>query len=219
MDWLNFIAIGISVISLLISFYAIWKIYLSPFKLLISFGDPLLKTYKITPQVSGGKTIWYIPSIDIPITFLNIGARPGKVVDLRLTFSSLQKNINSSNQYEETFEPRWCVHYEDYNSKRQERFSWLRESVENDWYPFYVLQNTPMPKHIILESFRWDKFPRGSFQIRFEVLTDESSKWRLLEEYEFSLDDSEISGLKKGSGYSLPKKKIIEKPAITIERA
>lgn len=219
MDWLKFIPIGISAISLLISLYVIWKIHLSPFKLLISFGDPLLKTYKITPQVSGGKTIWYIPSIDIPMTFLNTGAKSGKVTDLRLTFSSLKKNINSSNHYKETFKPRWCVHYEDYNSKRSERFSWLRESVENDWYPFYLLQNSPVAKHIILESFRWDKFPKGSFQIKLEVLSDESKEWRFLEEYEFSLNDSEISWLKKGSGYSLPREKIIEKPAIMIERS
>ncbi len=219
MDWLKFIPIIISIISLSISLYVIWKIHLSPFKLLVSFGDPLLKTYKITPQISGGKSTWHIPSIDIPVTFLNTGAKPGRVDNLRIVFLSVKKGVNNTSQYKEVFEPRWCVHYEDYNNKRSERFTWLRESVENEWYPFYALQNTPVAKHIILESLRWDKFPKGSFQIKLELLSDESQEWKLLAEYEFSLSESEISWLKKGSGYSLPRKKIVEKPVITINRS
>lgn len=208
----------ISIISLIVSVYLLWKIHLSPFKLHISFGDPTLKTYKITPDISGGKTVWHIPSIDIPITFLNTGAKVGRVLNLRMVFTSKKKGINKTSEYRESFEPRWCVHYEDYNNKKSERFKWLRESIEQEWYPFYLLQNNPVSKHVILESFRWDQFPTGNFQITLELLSDESKDWRVLAEYKFSLSKSEISWLKKGSAYSLPKKEIIKKSTITIVR-
>ena len=203
------IPIFISVVSLCVSLYSLWKIHLSSFKLLISFGDPKLKAYKITPQISGGKGVWYIPSIDIPFTFINTGAKPGKVTNLRIIFSKTSKGINKTSKYEETFEARWCVHYEDYNKKRHERFMWLSESIEHEWYPFFVQPKESLTKHVILESSRWDEFPKGNFQIKLEIMSDESDEWKELEKYEFTLDKFTVSQLKKKSSFCLPCKKLL----------
>lgn len=203
-NWVIILPILVSSISLLISFYTLWKIHLSPFKLLISFGDPTLRTYKITPQISGGKSTWFIPSIDIPFTFINTGAKSGKVINLRMKFFSKKRGINRTSQYEEIFEARWCVKYSDYNSKHNDRFLWLKESIENEWYPFYVLKDKPENKHIILESSRWDKFPKGNFNICLELLTEESNTWKKLKNYNFDLGKFEESQLKHGSSFCLP---------------
>lgn len=209
LNWTIILPLLISLTSLAISLYTLWKIHLSPFKLLISFGEPTLKTYKITPKTSGGKSIWFIPSIHIPFTFINTGAKPGKVINLRIIFTKISKGINKTNKYEEIFEPRWCVNYGDYNKNRHDRFIWLKDSIENEWYPFFVQPKEPLTKHFILESSRWDEFPTGNFQIKLEILSDESNKWKELERYEFTIDKFTVLELKKGSSFCLPCKKVL----------
>lgn len=202
------VSIIISIISLAISVYTLWKIHLSPFKLLITFGNPNLRTYKITPKTSGGKGTWYIPSVDIPFSFTNSGAKPGRVINIRIVLTPINNKSQKVKKYKEILEARWCVNYTDYNSKSSERFAWLSDSMENEWYPFYVLHDKPIVKHIIFESGRWDKFIQRDLKVKLQFKSDESSKWIVLKTYEFRMGKFEISELKNGSSFVLQNKKI-----------
>ncbi len=177
------IPIIISFIAILISFIALWKTTFSKFNPVFTAGQLGFRIYPIR----NGKDKWFLPSIDLPISIANDGARPGRVVDMRIVVKF--PNLPIKGNYE-NFLPHWEVDSMKFNqAEKRDRFQWLKEVVLGDWMSFIVLPKQTITKHIIFES-RWDK-PVIQNDVLFiaEIITDSSKDWKNIGEWKFSLSN------------------------------
>ena len=79
MNALDIFSLIFSTIALVATIITLWKNFLKPFKLKITNTNPCLTIYKITPDISGRDgDIWWIPSVDIGISFYNLGKKMGR---------------------------------------------------------------------------------------------------------------------------------------------
>lgn len=190
----------ISSISLIISIYSLWKTHLSPFKLATTFNSPIFKCYKITKKHSGENKIWFIPSIDLIFNFINLGSKPGRILNIAF-------KVKKDNKVLYSFKPKWVIKTNEF-LKNKDRFSWLKNAVDQDWFPFFVLPHQSINKHLIFEpedGTPWTAtFPKGIFETILEIQTDEVIGEKILGKFKLILDAEWIEKeLKQGSSFTL----------------
>jgi hypothetical protein len=190
--------------ALIVSLISLWKSILTPFKLKISYDSPTLSIYRISPKTSGGKNVWWLPSIDIDHTFYNLGKRDGEVIDIRF------KGILTSEKRERTkfvFYAKWVVDFKKFWQNRDDRLKWIDSAVERVWHPLILAGNEQKNLHIVFEGFRWDKKQIGSLKLSFQVFSSEEKKWIELEEFIHTLEDHMYNDT---SAYNVRSKKLSE---------
>ena len=128
---IQFILIAISILALILSLISLWKSSLTPFKLKARYSSPTFSLYKITPNESGGRKTWWIPSIDMGFTFHNLGKCSGEVTDVRIVGNL--KSLNHERKCD--FYAKWIVDFPKFEQKRFNRFEWLDSSLNRNWYP------------------------------------------------------------------------------------
>ena len=103
----------------------------------------------------------------------------------------------------EFFYAQWIVDYPKFNSCGSDRFRWLAEAIESDWYPLLLLPNQIIAKHIVLESPRWDHLVPRNFEIVFDIYSDYKSKWITYQTFELPMGASVLKELEKGCTFGL----------------
>ncbi len=161
------ISIAISIAAFILSATALWQTHFAKFKAVCSAGNLQFKIYPFTDH--------YLPSVDIPITITNVGARAGKVVGLRIRVR--YPDLPTRNNFE-FFSPQWDVDYKIYNPISNERFEWFDKAIIGEWMPFIVLPKQTVTKHLIFES-NWDE-PIFQDKVIFEleIYTSTAQKWQ-----------------------------------------
>ncbi len=202
----QWIPISISTLALFISLISLWKSYLAPFKLKVCHDSPTFALHKITPAISGGKSTWWIPSIDMGFTFHNLGRKSGEVTDIRMLIEIDDKK--SKKNY--TFYAKWVVDYPKFQQDRTERMNWIHNSVIRDWYPLILTGEEQKSLHLILEGHRWDNKIKGELNLCLEIYSSQKKKWTECSRYNhiitremfdekscYSLNDSKLSKIRK----------------------
>ena len=151
---------------------------------------------------SDGK-IWHIPSIDLPFNFVNLGARPGRILDIKLLCYKLEDRNFKKPKFD--FKALWCVNTIEFNKKHSNRFEWISNAVESDWLPFFILNGQPVNKHVILETpGRWDEFPNDDYIAKLLIKSDEQREWKEVQKFRLELKERWVSDeMKNGSSFGL----------------
>lgn len=202
-DW----ALVISALAFAASLVSLWKSYISPFKLRVSFEAPTFSLYKITPEISGGDSSWWIPSFDLGFTFYNVGSQTGEVSDVRLL--ATLKTKEGDKVY--PFYPKWIVDYPSFNKEGWNRMKWLNTSVTREWYPIFLAGNAQQSVHLVLEGFRWDKKMTGELELKLQMFSSAEESWtdlasfslQIFEDYyddksKHTLSDPNLARIRKG---------------------
>lgn len=186
METKDIITLTISASALIISLFSIWINYLKPFSLRIFNDSPTFSLYKITPQMSGSETeeTWWIPSFDIGFSLNNLGKRSGIIYDIRLVCRLNGRQTKKEFQ----FYSKWIVDYAKFQKFHTERFEWIEESVEKEWFETILPANSSKDFHLILEGDRWENKFNGTFSVVLEIFTSKKKKWVRLREYEWHVD-------------------------------
>lgn len=166
-------ALGVSLASL-------WKTHFAKFNPITTVGRLCQRIYPIRSE----EHRWYISSFDLPITVTNEGARPGNVIDLRLSihFPSLPIPGNK-----ELIRPIFEIDPSNARKINRERFKWIEEIVIGEWMPFTVLPKKSVTKHLLFET-RWEKpVVQDRIIATLELMSDSSEKWKHIGTWEFSL--------------------------------
>ncbi len=167
-DW---IAIGAGLIALLAlgaSIAALWKTHFAKFSTVLTVGQC---SFRIYPIKSEGEE-WYIPSLDVPISFTNEGAQVGKVEDARIRVTFPEIPIPG---HYEMFYAKWIV---DGRKITRHRFDWIKKAVNQDWMPFVLLPKETKTKHIVFEPGRWDEpIIQNKMQCELEVRLVGKDSW------------------------------------------
>lgn len=190
------LSIFISVFAFILSALAFWKTHLSPFKLLTTFGLLVLRIYPI----KSGEHRWFLLSANLPLTFLNTGAKPGIIKDLRIV---LTEKIGENSGKKFILPAEWEIETKLFEHDPKDRFSWLDSVVKSYWYPTAILPSVLVSKNILFEN-RWEQRELGHFNTSLEVLVGDSEKWRKLGEWDMVLDKARWDDFEKGKSLSLP---------------
>jgi hypothetical protein len=165
--------------ALVVSLLSLWKISLAAFKLKVAYGSPTFTLYKMNPEVSGGQTPWWIPSIDMSFTFYNTGKRSGEVIDLRLVGQLNTHKIRKKF----VFYAKWVADYQKFLQNRGDRVALVESSIIRDWYPLILSGDTRESFHIIFEGWRWDKIFTGDLILTLQIFSSEKNVWVNYEDY------------------------------------
>ncbi len=174
---MEMISLIFSAVAILVSLISLWIGHFSPFRLRVTHDAPTFAVYKITPDISGGKSVWWIPSIDLSFTFYNNGQRPGEVSDVRI------RMIMDDLDLKHTFYAHWVVNYPLFNAERTDRFNWIHQAVIKEWYPMMLSGNAQESVHVVLEGGRWDSRLHGSATLKLEIYSSEQNRWVEYAEY------------------------------------
>ncbi|WP_187984724.1 hypothetical protein [Vibrio metschnikovii] len=179
------IAVGISLLSFVVSLIVLWHAHLKPFKTTFSVGTPRMSMYKIQDGIflTKKRNTWWIPSFDIPLTAMNLGSRSGEIKDVRLIVE-IKDKVKTTKLYAY---PKWVVNYSAFNRDRSSRFKWLETSVERSWYSTHLAGNQEKQMHIVLELDRFDEVRTGQLHLELQVATSEQDKWQSLDKFELFL--------------------------------
>lgn len=162
------IALGLSILALLISGATLWATHLKPFSLRILSTSPAFQLWEIPPTVSGttsGAT-WWIPSFDMSLSLYNTGARPGVVSQIEAVAEL--RDMTSTQVHR--FPAKWVLRPE--QGGRRDRIKWITAAVERDWYPLLIRGGSENHLHLVLESFRWDNKFQASGNVTIEVTAE-----------------------------------------------
>ncbi|MBC7879422.1 MAG: hypothetical protein H7Y59_19815 [Anaerolineales bacterium] len=171
MDVTTAISIAISIAAFVLSSIALWQTHFAKFKVICSTGNLQFKIYPFQHN----KERWYIPSVDIPITITNVGARAGKILGLRIRINYIDVQVPKNYEF---FNPQWDVDYRIYNPISDKRFEWFDKAIIGEWMPFTVLPKQTVTKHLIFES-RWDKpIIQENINFELEVYISSTRKWK-----------------------------------------
>ncbi len=169
-----------SIAAFIISIIALWRTHFAKFRAITTSGNLQFRIYPI----KNNKIKWYLPSVDIPISITNEGARAGKVMGLRVRTSF--PNLSIPKNYE-AFLPAWEIDYKKFEPISENRFEWIEKAVIASWTPFVVLPKQTITKHLIFES-KWDN-PVIQDDVHFElqIITDVDKNWRSIAKWEANL--------------------------------
>ncbi len=173
----------VSTIALAFSFFSLWKAVLAPFDLEVSYDSPTLSIYRIAPEVSRGTKVWWIPSIDIDITFYNLGRKMGKVLDLR--FIGTLDSDGVKKRY--VFYAKWIVNFHELQRDRADRMGWISSSVQQEWYPLILSGENMRTVHVVLEGLRWDRKLTGTLDLEMQIYSTKHDEWVVLERFQHQL--------------------------------
>jgi hypothetical protein len=126
---ISLISALISVGAVVLSVITLWKTHFVKANFITGVGELGLRIYPIKNE----NRRWFIPSFDVPISIVNEGARPGRVLGLRLLVRFPNLPIPDNR---EPFYPRCEV---DASEICRERFKWIKGPSVADWMPFVVL--------------------------------------------------------------------------------
>ena len=187
MDALNIFSLIFSTIALIATIITLWKNFLKPFKLKITNTNPCLTIYKITPDISGSDgDVWWIPSVDIGISFHNLGKKNGEILDVRIVTKSTYSKLKEVFE----FRPKWIVDYAKFSQHHHERLTWIRNATIRGWYPILLRGGYDVHLHIILETTRWEEIISGDLTLSLQVKTSKKQIWETLKRYNiFMFDD------------------------------
>ena len=176
-DWL---ALLVSLAAVTISFIALWRTHLSPFRPTFTAGK--LRRCIYTIESDGER--WHIVSFDVPLSVANLGVRVGHLNGLRLKLSFPDLPIPGNF---EILPVQWEIPPREARLISSDRFTWLQELSVTDWLPVTVLGRSATTRHFIFET-RWDEpVVQGRVLARIEALSDRRDKWDTIAQYEFSL--------------------------------
>lgn len=173
----------ISSLAFIVSLISLWRSYLAPFHLKVSYNSPTFTLHKISPDISSGKKIWWIPSIDINFSFFNLGKRAGEIIDIR--FSGNLRTEETDKTFD--FYAKWIVDFREFQQNRDSRLNWLETSIIRDYYPLILLGDEQKSFHIVFEGFRWDKKYTGNLMLSLELFSSEKSDWVEYENFELQI--------------------------------
>jgi hypothetical protein len=193
-----------SSLALMVSLVSLWKSTLAPFRLKVSYDSPTFTLYRISPDASGGKNLWWLPSLNMDYTFYNLGRREGEVKDIRLV-GLLSSNEGIERKF--AFYAKWVVDFKKFWQHRDDRLKWAISAVERVWHPLILAGNEQKSLHIIFEGFRWDKKHLGPLRLSLQIFSSEKSEWITLEEFIHQLDETMYA---ETSAYNLQSKKLSE---------
>jgi len=183
------VALLLSGFALVISLASFWVNSLAPFSLRVTNDAPTLSVYTITPKISGTEdgATWWIPSINVGLSFFNAGRRPGQILDVRI----LADHTLPLSKKHHAFYPKWIVDYSRFNKDRTERFKWLDGAVVRDWYPFFLGGHSDIHIHLIfeLEDVRWDKKFEGILECTLQYISTQEDEWIDLGKYDLYLSN------------------------------
>jgi hypothetical protein len=77
------VSLAISIAAFILSSVALWQTHFAKFKLVNTVGNLQIRIYPLKHK----KEKWYLPTIDVPVSLTNEGARVGKVLGLRIRAS------------------------------------------------------------------------------------------------------------------------------------
>lgn len=186
MNALDILSLIFSIVALIVTIITLWKNFLKPFKLKITNTNPRLTIYEITPEISGSdEDLWWIPSVDIGISFYNLGKIKGEILDIRIVAKSTHSKLK------EVFEfcPKWIVNYTKFSQHHHERLTWIRNATIRDWYPILLRGGYDVHLHIILETNRWEEIISGTLTLSLQVKTSKKQDWETLKRYRIPLFD------------------------------
>lgn len=201
-DFLPSFTIAISVIAILFSSITLWKNYLSPFNVEVTYDSPTFNLYRIgkkdesTFLLSSKDKIddfidsWWIPSFDVGLTFFNKGQKVGKILDIRILVSI---ELKDKTVKKFAFHPRWIVAYDRF-SQSHERSEWLSNAIEKEWYPHIVRGNDLLSIHVVLESLRWENKINGKMHLVLEYRSSEKDDWQKISDGDLPLRDMFYDG-------------------------
>jgi len=172
----------ISVLAFLISLISLWKNYLAPFKLEIAHDSPTFSIYTISQDE--GRTVWWIPSIDVGFTFYNLGTKLGRVYDVRI-LAELITDGQRITTY--PFYAKWIVDFARFNQSGPDRWTWIREAITRDWFPLLLKGGEQQYLHLILEGHRWDTRLRGDLSLTLEIYSSQKNTWVEYAEFRHAL--------------------------------
>ena len=131
-----------------------------------------------------GEETWYLPNIHLPISITNDGARPGKVLGLRIVIHYPDLPIPENH---EIFLPRYDE---------------VAESIK-EWMPFVVLPKNTVSQNLVFHS-RWDNAVLQKYvKIHLEMFPDSKKKWVRVSSWNFSLHPEIWDGLVNEASYSV----------------
>ena len=179
------ISVVLSISALIVSLVSLWKTSLTPFKVKVCYSDLTFCLYKITPKMSGGKKIWWIPSIDIGFSFHNLGKSSGEVTDIRVVGNLKSKD----GERKCIFYAKWIVDYGKFRQNRADRFEWISSAIDRKWFPLILAGDEQKSLYIIFEGGRWDKKYTGELSLSLEVFSSEKERWVECDKYELLITD------------------------------
>ncbi len=170
----------LSIAAFVISVVALWQTHFAKFRAITTCGTLQIRIYPIRSK----NNKWYLPSVDIPISITNEGARAGKVMGLRIRTNF--PDLPIPNNYE-IFQPEWEIDHKIFEPISGNRFEWIEKAVIADWMPFVVLPKQTITKHLIFES-KWDEpVIQENISFELEINTDTDKKWRSIAKWHFVL--------------------------------
>ena len=174
-------------------FIALWKTHFAKAKFIVIAGTLRLRVYPIKNE---GRR-WFIASFDAPVSITNEGARPGKILGLRLVLRFSELPIPDNREY---FYAKWEVE----GSKiSRERFTWIDEGKVAHWMPFVVLPKDTVTKHLVFES-TWDEpVIQNRIDCSMEIYSDLDRTWQELAQWDVVLSPTVWGELtNRGSAFS-----------------
>lgn len=196
------ISVLVATAAFILSFVALWKTHFSRFRPISVVGDLGLRVY----PVKGGECNcascqqaeanvaakdadagWHIPSADFIVSVTNDGARPGRILGLRLAVSYPKLPVTNNR---ELFNCNFEVNSSAFVSIGADRWEWAEQAVIGDFVPYVVLPKNTVTKHFVFES-RWDTpVVQDVAKFVLEMRTDASKKWMPVGEWILPLDRS-----------------------------
>ncbi|MEW6029305.1 MAG: hypothetical protein ACOYZ8_03815 [Chloroflexota bacterium] len=180
MDTATTISLLISIAAFALSIIALWQTYFAKFKLVSAVGNLQIRIYPFRHR----KEKWSLPTIDIPISLTNEGARVGKVLGLRI---QVRFPDHSEPKNYKIMGPKCEVDYKKFESKSNQLFEWMDEAVIGEWMPFVVLPKQTVTKHLVFQS-RWeDALVQDNVIFELEISTSTKRKWRKIAKWNGTL--------------------------------
>jgi hypothetical protein len=177
---ISIISALISIGAVTLSIIALWKTHFAKSNFIPVVGNLGLRIYPIKNENSR----WFIPSFDVPVSIVNQGARPGRVLGLRLLVRFPDLPIPDNR---ECFYPRCEV---EASKICRERFEWMHDASVAEWMPFVVLPKETVTKHLVFES-RWDEpVIQKRITCTMQVYGDVEQAWKDIATWDVSLTAS-----------------------------
>lgn len=190
------LSVIIALFALGVALTTLFKTHLSKFKPIVTVGDLSIRIYPIKSDDEE----WFLPSFSLPISISNDGAKPGKVLGIRLIVSFPDLPINGN---KEIILPKWEVDNKIFKKMSSERFNWIEEAVIEDWMPYVVLPKNTVSKNLILET-RWDEpVIQKNVNIKLEIYTNAKKEWIKINHWKFSLTPFVWGTLTSGSTFTI----------------
>jgi hypothetical protein len=127
---------------------------------------------------------WYIVSAFIPISFANPGARPGKVLSMRIIATFPKANLP---RHRDVLHAVFQIDADGQRDASKPRFEWL-DLYATPWLPFVVLPKATVSQLVLFEK-RWDRpIVQDQMHLVLEGFTDTARRWKRLAEWDVPLD-------------------------------